>query len=139
LREAETSGAVQIYRPGPPDYVEDEKAALYNEKDLRYWLAQIAGAKPKVDTRPATTPDGRVESVSSPEKRPAGRRGPKPGTLNRYKTADRKLFPEIQRLLGEGVSLTSATQSLADNGRIGGAGTPSSRARRVAKLFQTER
>jgi hypothetical protein len=42
LREAETSGAVQFYRPGPPDYIEDEKAAIYCEVDLKYWLNPTA-------------------------------------------------------------------------------------------------
>jgi hypothetical protein len=76
LREAETSEAVQFYRPGPPDYVEHEKAALYREGDLKYWLTQI----------PAP---GRIEP-QAPVKKPAKRSSPK---LERAREAINALWP----------------------------------------------
>jgi hypothetical protein len=68
LRDAEASGAIQFYRPGPPDYFKDEKAALYCEGDLRFWLTQIA----------------------APEKKPAKRASPK---LERAREAINALWP----------------------------------------------
>jgi hypothetical protein len=55
LDEAEASGAVQSYRPPPPDYSQDKGAVIYNENDLRYWLDRnhpvAAAPAPAVDKR----------------------------------------------------------------------------------------
>ena len=64
-----------------------------------------------------------------------GRFGPEPGTLRRYDAADRKLFPELERIMAEEKkSRTAAALALAD--RIDGVGTPESRARRLAALHK---
>jgi hypothetical protein len=72
-------------------------------------------------------------------KRVKGRRGPEPGTLRRYEKADRALFPELKKRMAEGSSCHRAALSLADEGSLVGAGTPASRAKRLAALFQRER
>ena len=77
---------------------------------------------------------------AQPEKRsddgPAGRRGPKPGTLRRYETKDRELFPDIDRLMqDESISASKAALELAEKGKVAGVGTPQSRAKRLANLY----
>jgi hypothetical protein len=63
-------------------------------------------------------------------------RGPKAGTVARYAEADRALFSEIRRLMQERkISATKAAQVLAENGKIAGAGTDDSRARRLTKAY----
>lgn len=71
------------------------------------------------------------------------RRGPEPGTLNRYGEADRALFPEIERIKREHlVSVTAAALMLAE-GKIEGKavpghGSPLSKAKRLATLYRKE-
>jgi hypothetical protein len=70
-------------------------------------------------------------------KRP--RRGPVPGTVCRYATADRALFDEMTRLIRDGVgSATAAAQQLAEAGKVAGTGisTPKSRAARLVKAYK---
>ena len=68
------------------------------------------------------------------------RPGPKPGTVRRYAAADRKLFPELKRIMNkERKSLTAAALDLAQADRIAGVGNPQSRAKRLAVLYQRER
>jgi hypothetical protein len=68
------------------------------------------------------------------------RRGPKPGTVKRYASADRAQFDAIERLMrDEQLSLTAATQKLAESRRVAGTGIPTSRAQRLAKLYKAER
>ena len=69
---------------------------------------------------------------------PAKRRGPKPGTVKRFDSADRALFQEIERLMKEEQTLTKVTKQLADEGKIAGVGSPASRAKRLARAFQKD-
>jgi hypothetical protein len=63
-------------------------------------------------------------------------RGPRTGTVARYAEADRKLFPELARLMSERMtSATEAAHVLAADGKIAGSGTADSRARRLAKAY----
>jgi hypothetical protein len=69
-----------------------------------------------------------------------GRFGPEPGTLRRYDAADRKLFPELERIMAEEKkSRSAAALALALADRIDGAGAPESRAKRLAALHKRER
>jgi hypothetical protein len=71
--------------------------------------------------------------------KPARQRpGPKPGSIKRYEKADRALFPEIMQLREQGMSLTEATNKLADENKLKGRGSSTSRARRLALLYSTE-
>ena len=68
-----------------------------------------------------------------------GRRGPAPGAVDRYREADRALFPEIRRIMRrEGKSLYAAALKLAELGKVKGAGTSVSRAKRIARRFNSE-
>jgi hypothetical protein len=66
------------------------------------------------------------------------RRGPKTGTLARYRTSDKALFPVMKRIMRtKKVSATEAATQLAEAGRVAGYGSPSSRAKRLVKLFNS--
>lgn len=68
------------------------------------------------------------------------RRGPKPGTVDRYGDSDRALYPELEQLIrDEHLSRTAAAMKLAAADRIGGAGSEENRARRLARRFAGER
>jgi hypothetical protein len=66
------------------------------------------------------------------------RPGPTPGTVRHYDAADIALFPELERLMREGHSLSAAALKLADDGKIAGprTTTPASKAKRLAKLHK---
>jgi hypothetical protein len=60
--------------------------------------------------------------------------------VDRYSESDRKLFPELERIMRERkVSVTSAANILAEDNKIEGVGSPASRARRLQKLYRKER
>jgi len=68
------------------------------------------------------------------------RRGPQRGTVDRFGEADRALFPEMYRLVDEDhKSVHAAALELASASKIKGAGTPNSRAQRLAKRFRNQR
>jgi hypothetical protein len=98
--------------------------------------SNAASPKPK---QPAPTKKTKKTRKTRKTKNRTRRRGPKPGEVKRYASADRKLFPAIRRLMRkEQLSLTAATQRLAENRRVAGEGTPASRAKRLSKLFTAE-
>jgi hypothetical protein len=67
-------------------------------------------------------------------------RGPKPGEVGRFHTRDRALYPDIERLMADGMtSLTAATQTLADNGKVAGNGVAANSAKRLARLYTCDR
>jgi hypothetical protein len=68
------------------------------------------------------------------------RKGPAPGTVDRFGESDRALFPEIERIMREGrKSVHAAALEVASAGKVQGGGTPESRAKRLAKGFRKER
>lgn len=69
-----------------------------------------------------------------------GGRGPKPGATGLQKV-DRKLFPDITRLVksGQAQSAYGAALKLAMAKRLAGSGTDDSKARRVSALYRKER
>jgi hypothetical protein len=72
---------------------------------------------------------------------PRRRKGPAPGTVDRYRDVDRKLYPELERIMREEhKSLTAAARQLAEAGQVAGTGTSTkeSRARRLAKRYQDD-
>jgi hypothetical protein len=88
---------------------------------------------------PVQAPALESDAAGAATKKQTKSRGPVPGTVNRFGAADQELFPEIRRLMGEGLSLTAATQELAFSGRVSGRGAPKSRAQRLARHFKAER
>jgi hypothetical protein len=71
--------------------------------------------------------------------RPA--RGPKPGTVSRHAAHDKILFQEIERRVHEGkaASPTGAARQLVGEGKVAGASTEDSRARRLARAYNKAR
>jgi hypothetical protein len=65
-----------------------------------------------------------------------GRRGPARGSISRYGEADRKLFPEIEKLEGAGQTVNAITKAMAAEKRVEGSGTPDSKAKRLAKAYR---
>ena len=84
---------------------------------------------------------------SSKERNPSAvthipkRRGPERGAVRRYEAGDRALFPEIDMLMKtELISSSAAAIRLAsEKGKVGGAGSPESRAKRLGGLYRAER
>jgi hypothetical protein len=67
------------------------------------------------------------------------RKGPAPGTVDRYGDSDRALFPEIECIMREGhKSVHAVALELASAERVQGNGTPESRAKRLAMRFRKE-
>ena len=66
------------------------------------------------------------------------RRGPEPGTVDRFGESDRALYPEIERIMREGhKTVHAATLELAS--KVQGSGAPENRAKRLADRFREER
>jgi hypothetical protein len=64
------------------------------------------------------------------------RKGPAPGTVDRYGASDRALYPKLKRLMRkQSMSATAAARQLADDGKVAGVGSPESRARRLATRY----
>lgn len=86
------------------------------------------------------------ETLTSTTAAPAGmdrlrrtRRGPQRGTVDRFGEADRSLFPEMKRLVDEDhKSVHAAALELASAGKVKGAATLESQAKRLAKRFRNE-
>jgi hypothetical protein len=75
-----------------------------------------------------------------PEPAEKRRRGPKPGTVDRYGEADGGLFGDIEEIMKkENNSVEAAAKMLADANRIVGTGSPDSRATRLAKRYRQDR
>jgi len=69
----------------------------------------------------------------------ARHRGPRPGTVDRYRDSDRALYREVERLMqDEHLSCTAAAMKLAEARRVAGIGSAESRARRLAQRFARE-
>ncbi len=101
-----------------------------------------ATTHPVSQARQAVVPPVIAEGVGRGASDPArkGRFGPEPGTLRRYDAADRKLFPELERIMVEKQkSRSTAALELAEASRVKGHGTAQSRAKRLAALHKRER
>jgi hypothetical protein len=96
----------------------------------------------------AATPPGPFRIVEQPARqpeqqpaRPRRRKGPVPGTVDRFGESDRALYPELKRLMREErMSINAAALKLADEGKVEGVGTstPGSRAHRLAHRYRKE-
>jgi hypothetical protein len=84
----------------------------------------------------AATPLGPLNVVQCPPSKPRRRKGPVPGTVDRYSESDRALYPELKRLIKkERLSATAAALQLANDNRVAGIGSVQSRARRLAGRY----
>lgn len=82
----------------------------------------------------AAPPVWQVVAAPSPPRR---RKGPAPGTVDRYGASDRALYPELKRLIEkECMSPTAAARQLASDGKVAGVNTSvDSKARRLANRY----
>lgn len=86
-------------------------------------------------TNSAAPSPGPLKVVWAPEP-PRPRKGPAPGTLDRYGASDRALYAELKQLMrDEHISATAAARQLAENNKVAGVGSPESIARRLAKRY----
>jgi hypothetical protein len=68
--------------------------------------------------------------------RPSRRKGPAPGSVDRYGASDRALYRELKRLINEEhLSATAASLKLAEADKVSGIGAKKSRARRLARRY----
>jgi hypothetical protein len=134
-------GVLKDQRPSmPPAFIDPAEQSL-GELDV---FAQTLACRTrtyldvfcvKADVVRLLRADQDVESKIAKETR---RRGPKAGEIARYADKDRALFPELERIIRDECKTRSAAASaLAD--RIAGAGTPESKAKRLAALYAKER
>jgi hypothetical protein len=95
--------------------------------DFEQWRAKPLKEKEETLTpQPSTLSKDKTKS----------RRGPKPGELRRYDTADRALLPELEQIMAAGkMSPSAAALVLAEDRKIAGVGTPKSRAKRLVELY----
>lgn len=71
---------------------------------------------------------------------PKRRKGPEPGSVDRFGESDRALFPELERIMRERhISVHAAALELASGGKIKGAGSEASRAKRLASRYRKAR
>ena len=69
-----------------------------------------------------------------------GRRGPKPGTLDRFRDVDRALYRDIERIVRKDrKSVSAAALELAEAGKVKGFEHNRSRIKRLAPRFKRER
>jgi len=93
--------------------------------------------KSKVSKENAADARLATPAVATARKR---RRGPEPGSVDRFGESDEALFPEIDRIRHERhKSVHAATLELALAGRIEGTGTEVSRAKRLASRYRKAR
>jgi hypothetical protein len=90
----------------------------------RYRKSNLERAIAVIDASPAAAPQ------------PRGKRGPVKGSISRYADHDRSMFPQMKRLIDQGMSMTAAAEQLGPH--LKGGGTLESRATRLRKLFQQE-
>jgi hypothetical protein len=107
---------------------------IAHRHDLR-WVHTASNSKENATGASlADDSSGKTPAVATARK---PRRGPEPGTVDRFSESDRAVFPEIERIMRESrKSLNAATFELASAGRIKGTGTAASLARRLAKRYR---
>ena len=67
------------------------------------------------------------------------RRGPLPGSTEVFGASDRALYPEIERIMGEGRSLRAAARELVSAGKVDGTCGPRGRWERLMARYRRER
>lgn len=92
----------------------------------------------EIEPLPTDQPSDNASVSSGAPVRERRKPGPKPGAVARYAVSDRALFRRIEVGLAAGQSLTAVTQGLVREGVVEGAGTPDSRARRLARSYASE-
>jgi hypothetical protein len=95
---------------------------------LDAWITEAEPAPVELPREGSSAPN---EVLPAPR-----RRGPKPGTVNRFGEADRALFPELDRITKQpGMTASAAALKLAEDGKVAGPGSAKSRAKRLASAY----
>ena len=86
--------------------------------------------------RSGATPPGPLNVVQCLPSMPPRRKGPAPGSVDRYSESDRALYPDLKRLMQkQKLSTTAAARQLANDNKVAGIGSLESRARRLARRY----
>jgi hypothetical protein len=110
------------------------------QAEIERWLGTTEPGKHAAALNDVPTSRSNAASAAPPAAGGRRKRGPAPGTLDRYGKADRALFPELRRIMrDEQVSVAAAATRLAEQGKVTGVGAPSSRAKRLAARYRRER
>jgi len=132
LRESQWSGE------GEDRYALPADIELSVEDALTIWGSEgyVNGAERTAPTEGAGA--ARSEARVTPLVKTKLPKGPAAGSVRRFDKKDRALFPKITKLMQKGMTLTAATQKLANQGKVAGVGTPQSRAKRLTGLYRQE-
>src|SRR5262249_7020316 len=124
------------------DYQREEPFCNYVAHDARFGVAVERAAfeqwrarrrQKEQEHAPAPKPSGAKEESRK-------RRGPEPGALRRYEASDMKLIPELEQIMAAlNISKSAAALRLAEAGKIEGAGTPKSRAKRLVAVYSEQK
>jgi hypothetical protein len=126
------------------DYQRHEPFASYVTRHPRFGLAiplqdftRLRENMLSVSVVAPLNPRRNLATAAKSEQRP--RRGPAPGTVDRYGDADRALFSEMEgQIKTNQISPLEAARILAQHGRVKGRGTQETRARRLADRYRRE-
>ena len=103
------------------------------------WNLPASTTATDITAGPAAADAVATATALPPSVQPPRRRGPTPGTVDRYGQSDRALYDDMRRLMSEEqISATAAARQLAEKGKIKGGGTPESLARRLAGRYRAE-
>jgi hypothetical protein len=138
---------------GPPSNLQfmDGCTFFVDRQQFERWLKPVAGA---YETNAAAYQDKNAQSESprdrtqspsaaSHNQKPR-KRGPTPGTVDRYGKADRALYSEYEALLRPAdpnipaMSQSKASLHLAEQGKIKGVGSDESRAKRLRDRYRDD-
>jgi hypothetical protein len=117
-----------LFAPDYEDIEIDWNGLLVNGRMLvPSWIHVASGKDRRATPNKSPSSKGRVQ-----------RRGPSPGTIDRYN--DEALFAQIDQMINGGrMSVNAAALKLANDGKVEGIGVPDSRARRLAKRYRGRR
>jgi hypothetical protein len=139
LEDALKDGKIILWYAGAPvsddlpaigrflrDFVSDRKQAALRYAYLRLMLADARASRSQFETACVLVEPANLEK--------AKKRGPAPGSVDRYGASDRARFPEIEALVKAGKTLTAATKELAST--LEGPATEESKAKRLRDLYK---
>lgn len=102
--------------------------------DFDYWLEEGPAEKLVASLSESTAGPQDAAARAQPAKKT---RGPTPGTNKQFHVSDTNLHPEIDSLVGAGISVEAAARKLAEDGKVSGRGSENSnRGHRLAKSYR---
>ena len=96
----------------------------------------MSGSSPQTADVAAPDQPAHANVPGGEREKAIAKRGPKPGTVARFRDDDAALFPAIEALIiGKRMSQRAATLLLSEQGKVTGTGTDESRATRLRKAY----